>query len=334
MQNLQAILFNKIRRVVPNPGTLAEDLVKLLDISKDSAYRRLKGEKQLSFDELVVIAQAYDLSLDELLDLWEESVVFQGDYVNGENFDMEKYLLSMKDNLEKLLQFEQKELFYISKDLPVFYYLMYPEVTAFKFFVWTKTQMQFDTMKERKFSFDILTPHLAELARCVAQLYTCIPSSEILNADNILNDLRQLDYYKYTNIMSGNGDLDIIYNKLHEMISHMEDQATAGRKFMPDGKPLVTDAPYKLFVNDFFVGDNTIVAKAGDLRLVYVNHAAINFVFTSTPAFVDYNEEFMNNIIKRSSMISEVGERTRSRFFNLIHERISHFGNGRRQNNF
>lgn len=328
MQNLQSTLFNKIRTVVPNPGTLADDLVKLLDISKDSAYRRLKGEKQLSFDELVILAQAYDLSLDDLLDLWEESVVFQGDYVNSDDMDMEKYLLSMLTNLEKLEQFESKELFYISKDLPVFYYLMYPEVTAFKFFVWTKTQMQFEAMKERKFSFDTLTPHLSELALQVARLYTRIPSSEILNADNILNDLRQLEYYKDTNLMSNRGDLDIIYNKLHEMITHMEEQATAGRKFMPGCKAGDNDARYKLYVNDFFVGDNSIVAKAGDLRLVYVNHAAINFVFTSTPAFVDYNEEFMNNIIKRSSMISEVGERTRSRFFNLIHERINQFSNG------
>jgi hypothetical protein len=330
MQNLQSTLFSKIRTVVPNPGTLAEDLVKLLDISKDSAYRRLKGEKQLSFDELVIIAQAYDLSLDDLLDLWEESVVFQGDYVNSEDMDMEKYLLSMLTNLEKLEQFESKELFYISKDLPVFYYLMYPEVTAFKFFVWAKTQMQFEGMKEKKFSFDTLTPHLSELALRVAQLYTRIPSSEILNADNILNDLRQIEYYKDTNLMTNQGDLDTIYTKLHEMMAHMEEQAAAGRKFMPGSRAGSGDAPYKLYVNDFFVGDNTIVARAGDLQLVYVNHAAINFVFTSTPAFVDYNKEFMNNIIKRSSLISEVGERTRSRFFNLIHERINQFSSGRR----
>jgi hypothetical protein len=328
MHNLQGILFNKIRTVIPNPGTLAEDLVKLLDISKDSAYRRLKGEKQLSFDELVIIAQAYDLSLDDLLDLWEESVVFQGDYVNGEDFNMEKYLLSMQTNLEKLEQFEHKELCYISKDLPVFYYFMFPEVTAFKFFVWTKTQMEFGTMKEKKFSFDILTPELKEFSLRVAELYTMIPSSEILNADNILNDLRQLEYYKDTNLMTNNGDLDLIYNKLHEMIGHIEDQASAGRKFMPGTTPGSSSATYKLYVNDFFVGDNTIFAKAGDLRLVYVNHAAINFVFTSTPPFVDYNEDFMNNIIKRSSLISEVGERTRSRFFNLIHERINQFNNG------
>jgi BetR domain len=333
MQNLQSILFNKIRTVVPNPGLLVEDLVKLLDISKDSAYRRLKGEKQLSFDEMVVIAQAYDLSLDDLLDLWEESVVFQGDYV-AEDFDMEKYLLSMQVNLEKLLQFDQKLLSYISKDLPVFYYMMYPEIAAFKFFVWTKTQMQFEAMKEKKFSFETLTPHLKDLSYHVAELYTKVPSVEILNADNILNDLRQLEYYKDTNLMTSNNDLAVIYSKLHEMISHMEEQASVGRKFMPGRQQQSTDAEYKLYVNDFFVGDNTLVARAGDLRLVYMNHAAINFVFTSTPAFVDYNEEFMNNIIRRSSLISEVGERTRTRFFNLMHERINQFSEGGKLNSY
>ncbi|HSF45973.1 MAG TPA: helix-turn-helix domain-containing protein [Chitinophagaceae bacterium] len=333
MQNLQAILFNKIRTVVPNPGLLVEDLVKLLEISKDSAYRRLKGEKQLSFDEMVTIAHAYDLSLDDLLDLWEESVVFQGDYV-ADDFDMEKYLLSMQVNLEKLLQFEQKELYYISKDLPVFYYLMFPEIAAFKFFVWTKTQMQFEVMKEKKFSFDILTPYLKDLSYHVAELYTKVPSVEILNADNILNDLRQLEYYKDTNLISGSNDLAIIYSKLHSMISHMDEQASLGRKFMPGKEQHSSNAGYKLYVNDFFVGDNTLLAKAGDLRLVYMNHAAINFVFTSTAAFVDYNEEFMNNIIRRSSLISEVGERTRTRFFNLIHERIIQFSEGIRQNSY
>jgi hypothetical protein len=134
--------------------------------------------------------------------------------------------------------------------------------------------------------------------------------------------------------MNSNSDLAVIYSKLHEMISHMEEQASAGKKFMPGREQRSTDAEYKLYVNDFFVGDNTLVAKAGDLRLVYMNHAAINFLYTSTPAFVNYNEEFINNIIRRSSLISEVGERTRTRFFNLIHERINQFSEGNKLNSY
>lgn len=334
MENIQQKLFNKIRASASNPAALVDELVSILDISKDSAYRRIKGDKQLSFDELVAIAKAYHFSLDELLDLWHESIVFRGDYVDGGNFNMESYLESMLSSLQQMKQFDNCELFYLTKDFPIFYYLMIPEVAAFKFFVWTKTQMQFEEMREKKFSFDILTPKLLDLSRQIAELYTRIPSSELLNADNILNDLRQLEYYKDTLLISSNDDLAAIYNGLDKMVNHMEEQAALGKKFLPGTDPDGISASYKLFVNDFYVGDNTLIARAGDLKLVYVNHSAINYVYTSSKSFVEYNEEFLNNMFKRSSLISEVGERTRTRFFNLIHERISTFKAGLMPNSF
>ncbi len=326
MENLQQDLFKKLKASSLNPGGLADELVKILGVSKDSIYRRLKGEKQLSFGELVSVAKAYNLSLDGLLDLWNDDIVFHGDYVDGKHFDMEDYLLSLLSNLNRLEQFESKELNYLSKDLPIFYYLMFPHVAAFKFFVWTKTQMQFEEMRETKFSFDLLSPKLIGLSRQAAESYTRIPSVEVLNADNILNDLRQLEYYKDTHIISEKKDLDLIYQGLDQMIYHMEEQAKMGRKFMPGSQ--VQGASYKLYVNDFYVGDNTLIARAGDTKLVYVNHAAINFVYTATPAFAEYNIEFLNNMIKASSLISEVGERTRARFFNLIHDRIHTYKTG------
>ena len=55
-----------------------------------------------------------------------------------------------------------------------------------------------------------------------------------------------------------------------------------------------------------------------------LNHSAINYISTASREFAAYNFEFIQNIIRKSSLISEVGERTRNRFFNLIHERIDH----------
>lgn len=163
-------------------------------------------------------------------------------------------------NLGPLDSLEKPELIYVSKDLTVFYYLMFPKAAAFKFFVWTKTQMKFERMKETKFN--------------------------------------------------------------------LEQQAAFGFKFMP-GELDQAGASYKLYGNDFYVGNNTIIAKAGDLRLLYVNHAAINFMHTACKEFVGYNEEFMNNLVRKSTLISEVGERTRTRFFHLIHERISLYSSSR-----
>lgn len=322
--NVQALFFDRIRALIPASTTMADELSVRLGISKDSVYRRIKGEKPLLFDEIIMLAKTYNISLDEIINGSQNNIIFHGQYVNSENFNLEQYLMAMAANLEMLIPHQHVELFYVSKDIPVFYYLMYPEIAAFKFYVWAKSQMQFEDMKEIKLSFNIVTQRLRELSKTVAGLYTHIPSIEILNADNILNDLRQLEYYKDANMLENGSDLDIIYDKLHEMVSHMEEQASLGHKFLP-WEEKNKGQPYKLYVNDFFVGDNTVIAVADGMKLVFINHAAINFIATATPAFSDCNLDFTRNIIRKSTLISEVGERTRSRFFNLIHERIERF---------
>jgi len=324
-QHLQSILFSRVKSMLPSDVSIADFLADLLMISKDSVYRRLKGEKQLSFNELAKIATAFNISLDELFNLGKSNVVFHGQFVNSENFNLESYLQSMLKNVELITKYDNKELFYICKDIPVFYYLMFPEIAAFKFFVWTKTQMQFEEMKNRKFSFSILTPELHELCNKISACYTMIPGVEILNADNILNDLRQLEYYKDTNMFENINDQAILYDKLAEMVAHMEAQAASGRKCLPGKDPDLKAGPVKVYVNDFFVGDNTIIAIINEMRMVYLNHAAINFISTASGEFADYNYEFIQNIIKKSSLISVVGERDRKKFFNLILERIDQF---------
>jgi len=116
-------------------------------------------------------------------------------------------------------------------------------------------------------------------------------------------------------------EIECIYDKMDEMVLHMESQASTGRKSLPGQQEPA--GSYKLYVNDFYVGYNTVIATSRSMRVVFLNHAAINFVSTVSPQFVDYNIDFMNNLIRKSALISEVGERTRSRFFNLIHEKIA-----------
>ena len=237
--HLQAILFSRVKSLLPANVSIAEYLADLLVISKDSVYRRLKGEKQLSFNELAKVATAFNISLDELFNLGEGNVVFHGQFVNSANFRLESYLQSMLENVELITRYDNKELFYICKDIPVFYYLMFPEIAAFKFFIWTKTQMQFEEMKSQKFSFSMLTPSLLELCKNICSCYVQIPGTEILNADNILNDLRQLEYYRDTDMFENRNDLVLLYDKLAEMVAHMEAQTSAGQKFLP-GKPVET----------------------------------------------------------------------------------------------
>ena len=324
-QHRNSVLFSRLKSILPSNLSLADYLAELLEISRDSVYRRIKGEKQLSFNELTRIAIAFNISLDELFNLNEGHVIFHGQFVNSSDFRLESYLESMLNNIELINRSDDRELFYISKDIPVFYYLMFPEIAAFKFFIWTKTQMNFDEMKQGKFSFSILTPALSQLCDKISSGYTKISGTEILNADNILNDLRQLEYYRETEMFEDKSDFLLIYERLTQMVKHMELQASLGIKCLPGKEPLPDAGEIKVYVNDFFVGDNTIIARIDDTRVVYLNHSAINFISTTSIEFVDYSFDFIQNIIKKSSLISVISERDRKKFFNLFLERIEEY---------
>ena len=64
--DIQMQLFHKIRDQLPDHVSLVDDIAELLEISNDSAYRRIRGEKQLSLQEVKKLCQHYRFSIDDL----------------------------------------------------------------------------------------------------------------------------------------------------------------------------------------------------------------------------------------------------------------------------
>lgn len=142
MSQLQTELFRHIKSVLPSNLSLADEIADVLNVSIDSAYRRIRGEKQISFEELQKLSNHYRLSVDKVLNLKTDSILFNGNFIQPGNFNFSKYLDDQYYYLHHIASFQQKELYYFSKDIPIFYYYMFPELAAFKFFVWMKTLLQ------------------------------------------------------------------------------------------------------------------------------------------------------------------------------------------------
>ena len=128
---LQQELFKSIRNRIGESNT-ANEIARLLDISTDSAYRRMRGEKMISLAELRDLCLHFQLSLDQLMNLQSTGVLFQGQYLDKHNFKFEEYLDSLIGELKTMGSFNQKCLYYLCKDLPIFHQYHLPEIAAFK----------------------------------------------------------------------------------------------------------------------------------------------------------------------------------------------------------
>ena len=64
--DLQSRLFERLTKSLPAHVSLPNELAELLDISVDSAYRRMRGDTILRLDEVELICQKFGVDLSTL----------------------------------------------------------------------------------------------------------------------------------------------------------------------------------------------------------------------------------------------------------------------------
>src|SRR5579871_2321816 len=74
----QQVFFQHIKNNLPQHLSLVDEIADLLNISTDSAYRRIRGEKPVSFDELRTLCSHFKVSLDQLFHIQSDSFIFTG----------------------------------------------------------------------------------------------------------------------------------------------------------------------------------------------------------------------------------------------------------------
>src|SRR5687768_11491876 len=96
----QSEFVELLKNSVPPHVKLAEEMSQLLGISADSAYRRIRGETDITLNEAVELCRFFDISLDRLSPSNPNAVVFR---VNKLTTDLESfggYLDQLCEDLE------------------------------------------------------------------------------------------------------------------------------------------------------------------------------------------------------------------------------------------
>lgn len=319
---IQQTLFQHLKNQLPAHLSLVEEVADLLQISSDSAYRRIRGEKSISLEELQKLCSRFKLSVDQVLHLQSDAFIFTGQLTNSSDFTFETWMQTDIKHLERILSFKQRHLYYLAKEIPFFYYFLIPEVTAFKSFFFKKSILHYESLKGARFSLDDDHNEVIALGNTISSLFAQIPSTEIWNVENLTSTIRQIEFYKLTGIFRSDKDVLCILEKLGELLKHIEAQAAEGKKMLPGAQP-ADDAPaVNMYVNELIMGDNLILAQLGNIQVSYLNHSIINFVTTFDQRFNTYMKQTIDNMTNKSTAISRVNEKARIKFFSRIQEKI------------
>src|SRR5436189_3215860 len=94
-EELQKQFFHQLKGRLPQHLSLPEEVADLLEISTDSSYRRIRGEKPLTLDEARKLCNHFKISLDQLLSIDTDTTIFYGQWADYRNFNFEVYLSNM-----------------------------------------------------------------------------------------------------------------------------------------------------------------------------------------------------------------------------------------------
>ena len=121
----QIRLFEIVKSKIPNNLNLVDEIEDLLGLSKESAYRRVRGEKVLSFAEWKMICGKYQLSMDEIINAKsEKGALFQYNPVNIS--DIDSYIACLK-RLRNFMDVvasstDEKKLVFSALDIPFYHF--------------------------------------------------------------------------------------------------------------------------------------------------------------------------------------------------------------------
>jgi hypothetical protein len=108
---LQQDLFRSIKESLPSHISLADELCNLLDLSSDSAYRRIRGEKPVTLNELKRICEHFQFSLDKVLQLKNDSVLFQAPGISNGYVPFIDLMKGMLEQFRFFNSFKRREIY-------------------------------------------------------------------------------------------------------------------------------------------------------------------------------------------------------------------------------
>jgi len=269
--DVQSSILDAIKSTLDPSVSLADELAECLCVSKDSAYRRIRGQTLFDIADIQKITKKYNLSLDSFFGIEKSNVTFNFQSINTTDFTLVDYYKSIEKNLSIISSMHPKHLYYSARDIPIFHYFQIPELGAFKTFFWLKYYLNHPDLHDVKFNAKELPEILndfSDLPKRIWELYLKIPCTEIWSYETPNITLRQIEFAHQTGII----DIDtceVLCHKFKSMLTHIQNQAEEGIKSTIDSKATLEGAEYNLYFNEVAIGDNFFLFKMGDSKIVF-----------------------------------------------------------------
>jgi hypothetical protein len=318
----QEMLFEAIRQKVGEEINLANEIMPLLNVSKDGAYRRINGKIQLTLDEASKIAGYFGIALADLIATSREQVLFDFSYLSRPVSNLIEYLLPLDQDLSLLKRLPNPQIYFATNDIPMFHNFQFPRLALFKLFFWGYTVWKFPNIQREKFSFRLVDGQALKLCQTIASKYADVPSEEYWTPEFIDNTVNRIKFGLKSGIFEKNSEALDLLDDLHNLMTHVESMSELGKKYVYLNSPNAKSVPFQILRNDLFITSVTVLVKTDAHRIVYHVFDNPNYMRSTAESVCNHAEAWFEKLRRHSVEMTVTNEQERKAYFNHIHDRI------------
>lgn len=148
------------------------------------------------------------------------------------------------------------------------------------------------------------------------KIYESVKSIEIWTEETVNSSLKGLEYFWESGQIETKEVALEICEQMRSMLSNMAGEAEKESKLYADA------GSFKLYNCEVLIGNNCIMVEAGSLKKTFISYNTINSINTSDLQFCDEATLWMQNLIRKSTMISGMAEKQRYQFFKVMEAAI------------
>jgi hypothetical protein len=305
--NLNQKLITAVLNNIPKNVKPVSFLMESLQLSRESAYRRLRGEIPFAMDEISILSATLAFSIDEIVGNIKKYRAFFN--FNPEVEDSEKMFLAMMksccENTENMVKADIAESIIALNCLPPIFRVFFDNIFKFTFYKWLLQDSIVSSQKN--FSEIIIPPETAILQKKIQNHLNIINDSILILDPNIFGSLIKDIQYFFQRKLLNTKELEILREEIFALIDFFEKIAKTGI--------LGYSAKIQLYLSPLYINANIGHFRFDDtIGSLFWVHTA-NPIVIYNPEICSMYKRWLNSLKRQSALISQSNEMLQTDFF-------------------
>lgn len=306
--NLTEKLTQKILESIPSNIKSTDYLMDILELGRESVYRRLKGDIAFTLKEIIILATNLSFSIDELIAEVKTDQATFGIVKKETHTSLQSFQAITEFYYDLMYELHEANNKYMEISMnQLFIFMVTDKENLFKFLCYRWIH-QFEKVPLNYFLSEVKIQDKIKSICKKTQHYTKFIDTVIIIDPNIfLNLITEIRYF-YDRKLISDEELRLLRDELKSLLNEMEILVQKGVNEM--------GTKIDIYISSFYIENNSAYNKHGNCSSMYLGIHSGSVIYSHDRQVCSIHKDWLNSLKKYSTLISNCNEKMQADFFN------------------